>query len=205
MPIVCIDAFTDLYGRSMNESNQVRSFLNDYSQLAQKHRCLILFLHHCGKRTEDGEPSKHNLLGSQAFEAKMRLVMELRCDNADKDLRHLCIVKGNYLPKEYKNESYQLWFNENMTFENTGVRIPFENLAKTEDTGKGKYEQIKMYQSQGLSMEEIAQELGYKNKSSVSRLLQKHESSIVALPLHEATKSNEQSNKCKNNGEELPY
>ena len=188
--IVCIDAFTDLYGKSMNESNQVRSFLNEYSQLAQKHQCLMLFLHHCGKRTEDGEPSKHNLLGSQAFEAKMRLVMELRSDIVDTSLKHLCIVKGNYLPSEYKNESYQLRFTENMTFINTGERIPFENLAKEEDSKTRKYELIKMYQSQGLSMEEVSQKLGYKNKSSISRILQKYDKNSVANTLHIATESN---------------
>ena len=189
--VVCVDAFSDLYGRSMNEANQVRGFLNEYSQLAQKHKCLIIFLHHCGKRTEDGEPSKHNLLGSQAFEAKMRLVMELRSDVVEADLKHLCIVKGNYLPAEYKNESYKLRFSENMTFENTGERVSFESLARESDTERQKYNQIKVYQSQGLSMGQIAKKIGYSNKSSVSRLLRKFETGDVATPLHEATESNE--------------
>ena len=129
--LVCIDAFTDIYRKSMIESNQIRCFLQDYSQLGQKHQCLMLFLHHCGKRTEDYMPSKNNLLGSQAFEAKMRLVMELRNDKADNTVKHLCIVKGNYLPADHKNESYCLLFTNNMTFVNTGERIPFEKLIKT--------------------------------------------------------------------------
>ena len=76
--LIVVDCFSDLYTGNMNESNQVRLFLNQYSQLANKYQCLIIFLHHCGKRTEKFLPSKHNLLGSQAFEAKMRLVLELR-------------------------------------------------------------------------------------------------------------------------------
>ena len=196
--VVCIDAFTDLYGRSMNESNQVRTFLNEYSQLAQKHQCLILFLHHTGKRTEDGEPSKHNLLGSQAIESKMRLVMELRNDMSDTGLKHLCIVKGNYLPAEYKKESYQLRFTENMTFVNTGERIPFENLAKVEDAGRQKYELIKMYQEQGLSMEEIGEKLGI-NKSNVSRFLKKFgKNNDVAQPLQCATECNDEAQRGEN-------
>lgn len=129
--LVCIDAFSDIYRGNMNDNNQVRNFLNDYSQLGQKHECLILFLHHCGKRTEDFKPSKNNIIGSQGFEAKMRLVMELRNDLVDDTMKHLCIVKGNYLPADHKNESYCLLFTDNMTFVNTGERVPFENLTKT--------------------------------------------------------------------------
>ena len=196
--IVCIDAFTDLYGRSMNESNQVRAFLNDYSQLAQKHQCLMLFLHHCGKRSEELEPSKHNLLGSQAFEAKMRLVMELRSDIIDASLKHLCIVKGNYLPAEYKNESYQLRFTENMTFINTGERMPFDNLVKTGDCGIQKYEHVKRYLDDGHSYSQAAERFGFANKSSIARLVKRHEMNGVAISLHDATESNGEKQRQEN-------
>jgi len=178
--IVCIDAFSDLYERSMNEGNQVRGFLNDYSQLAQKHQCLIMFLHHLGKRKEELVPSKHNLLGSQAIEAKMRLVLELRSDISGTNSRHLCIVKGNYLPATAKNESYQLRFTENMTFVNTGDRIPFESLSKITSDGQQKYNEVKAYLSAGHSQEEAASYFGYANKSSISRLLKNYENYIVA-------------------------
>jgi len=140
--LVCIDAFGDIYRGGMNEGNQVRGFLNNYSQLGQKHQCLVLFLHHCGKRTENYLPSKNNIIGSQAFEAKMRLVMELRNDMANETLKHLCIVKGNYLPPDYKNESYRLQFTDNMTFINTGERTPFESLTKTASDRRDENEQI---------------------------------------------------------------
>jgi RecA-family ATPase len=204
--IVCIDAFSDLYEGSLNESNRVRAFLNQYSQLAQKHKCLMLFLHHCGKGRENELPSKNNLLGSQGIEAKMRLVMELRCDNMDKNLKHLCIVKGNYLPKEYKHESFQLLFSENMTFENTGERIPFESLVKEDDAMRKKYETIKTFQAQGvINTDEIAKQMGYSHRSSITRILNKYEKTLsVASPLQVATESNETMQQKKTDTE-LPY
>lgn len=51
--LIVIDCFSDLYTGNMNEGNQVRLFLNLYSRLANKYQCLIIFLHHCGKRTEN--------------------------------------------------------------------------------------------------------------------------------------------------------
>ena len=173
--LVCIDAITDLYNGSMNDANKVRGFLNEFSQLARKHKCLILFLHHCAKGTEQFVPSKSHLLGSQAFEAKMRLVIELISDHNNTRQKHLCIVKGNYLPDTSKRESYQLTFSENLTFENTGERIPFENLTKNNDDGRQKYEQVKEYQKQGLSFQQIAEKMSYSNKSSISRLISKFE------------------------------
>ena len=105
---VVIDTFADVFGGELNKTNIVRSFLNQFGQLAERYNTLFIWLHHSGKKTEFGEPSKHNLIGSQGFESKMRLVMELREDYQDSSLRHLCIVKGNYLPRQYKNESYVL-------------------------------------------------------------------------------------------------
>lgn len=176
--IVCIDAFGDLYSGGMNDSNQVRGFLNQYSLLAQRQQCLVLFLHHCGKRTEDSAPSKNNLLGSQGFEAKMRIVMELRNDKVEAGMRHLCVLKGNYLPQDAKNESYKLRFTENMVYENTGDRIPFENLKRSDDAEKEKYAKAKELKEKGLTYEKIAKEIGYANKGNVSKLFQKFEGKV---------------------------
>lgn len=135
--LIIIDAFGDIFGSGdLNQNNQVRASINSYDVIAKRHQCSICFLHHTGKRTEEQTPSKNNSIGSQGFEAKMRLVAELRVDAVDGDLRHLCIVKGNYLPKEAKNASYVLKMDENLTFTDTGERTPFEELAiKKEATG----------------------------------------------------------------------
>ncbi len=128
--LIIIDAFPDLFGGEMNQANKVRSFLNEYKNLAVQYDCLCLFLHHNGKRTEDSEPSKNNILGSQGFEAKMRLVLELRKDFGDPSLRHLCVVKGNYLPESDKGSSYVLKMDDNMVYSNTGMRVPFSHLKR---------------------------------------------------------------------------
>jgi len=141
--LVVVDCFSDLYTGSMNEGNQVRQFLMQYSQLANRHKCLVIFLHHCGKRTEMFMPSKHNLLGSQAFEAKMRLVLELRSDIADVTYKHLCCVKGNYLSADYKSESIKLHFSEHLTFKATGERVPFESLIPVDTSREAKYQRAR--------------------------------------------------------------
>ena len=173
--LVIIDCFSDLYTGNMNESNQVRMFLNQYSQLANKYQCLIIFLHHCGKRTENFMPSKHNLLGSQAFEAKMRLVLELRSDVTDKTVKHLCCVKGNYLSADYKTESIKLKFSENLTFHETGERVPYENLVPESGDVDDKYELVMQLKSEGRTLDEIAKIIGYKDKSGVSKFIARYE------------------------------
>lgn len=128
--LIIIDAFGDVFtGRDMNQNNLVRIFLNEYSQLSKRYKCSIVFLHHTGKRTEEFAPSKNNSIGSQGFEAKMRLMMELRMDKDKNDLRHLCIVKGNYLPSDMKTASYVLRMNEDLTFIDTGERVEFSSLV----------------------------------------------------------------------------
>ncbi len=76
--LIIIDAFTDIFSGDINSSTKVREFLNTFSTLSKKHNTLILFLHHTGKRTDKFTASKDNVLGSQAFEAKMRVLLELK-------------------------------------------------------------------------------------------------------------------------------
>ena len=174
--VVIIDAFADLYSGPMNENNRVRSFLNLFSQLAHKHNTLFIFLHHTGKRTEVLTPSKHNAIGSQGFEAKMRLHMELRPDPMRHDIRHLCVVKGNYLPSEYKHDSFELRFTPSLNFEATGERVPFSMLKERNvEREEAEAERLALVQSlrdEGKSYREIA-EMTDIPKSTVHRLLEK--------------------------------
>ena len=175
--LVIIDCFADAYGGDLKDTQKIRTFLHQYQQLATEHQCLIVFLHHTAKRTENYEPSKNNLLSGQGFEAKMRMVIELRADILNQNVRHLCIVKGNYLPKSYKQESFVLNFSEDtFSFINTGERIPFEFLVKQqEDSGKAKYEIAKAMHDKGYSYEQIMPHIGYNSKGSVSKLFEKAE------------------------------
>lgn len=170
--VVIIDAYSDIFQGEVNQVNRVRSFLEEYSNLAKKHRCLIIFLHHTAKNAENKEPSKNNLLGSQGFEAKMRMVMLLRTDLEEPSIKHLCIVKGNYLTTEYKTESFELYFNEHMTFENTGIRIPFEELVKTSNKDEDDEQDKKVIElrSKGLTITEIAEKTNL-SRSKVGRLV----------------------------------
>lgn len=174
--LVVIDCFADSYSGDLKDTQKIRTYLHPFQELAQKHQCLILFLHHTGKRTENLGPSKNNLLSGQGFEAKMRLVIELRADIINPCHRHLCIVKGNYLPASYKKESYVLRFDEqSFTFTNTGERMPFELLVKQTETdnSKAKYEQAIELKQQGYSHEKIATVLGYGSKGSITKLFDK--------------------------------
>ena len=173
--LVVIDAFGDLYTGDANKTNQIRQFLHDYSQLAQKHGCLILWLHHTGKRTDEEAPSKHHVIGGQGFEGKTRLLIELRRDHHDTTRRHFCIVKANYLPDEYKTESYVLDF-ENFAFTQTNERVPYEQLAKPKeerDTGQEKYDQIQQARKVGHKGDGLAKHLGW-SKGYISQIEKKH-------------------------------
>lgn len=160
---VIIDAITDLFTGDMNQSNKIRSFIYDFQRLADKYHCLFIFLHHTKKGSQNNAPSKDNVLGSQGFEAKMRLVIELRKDHNNPEIRYLCIVKGNYIPESQKQNATVLKFDEHMRFTNQNANVPFSELEK-KDTKNQKSEGLKMiaielHKNLGLSSREIAQRL----------------------------------------------
>ncbi len=157
--LVVIDTFSDLYEGDLNANNKVRTFLNKYSDLAKRHQCLIIFLHHTGKRTESLPPGKDNVIGSQGFEAKMRLLIEIRKDKQFPSIRHICVVKGNYLPGELKTKSIVTDFNNNMLFENLNCSVPFEELKKSPDKNGHAKARAFQLKSEGNSYSRITQQL----------------------------------------------
>ena len=48
--LVIIDTFLDLYPGEMNQANKIRSFLHNFALIAKKYQCLVMMLHHTGKR-----------------------------------------------------------------------------------------------------------------------------------------------------------
>ena len=173
--LLVMDDFLDIFDGVMNDGGQVRRFITKYDQLAAKYGFLVVFNHHAGKRTQQFAPSKDNLLGSQSFEAKMRLVIEVRPDLAIDNRLHLCIVKGNYLAPEYKLESYIIESNENRYFSNTGERGLFEDLREGVTEKKDLKKLCFDLSEEGKTIREIELELrseGYKiSKSTVSRYI----------------------------------
>ena len=115
----------------------------------------------------------------------MRMVMELRADPVYSEVRHLCILKGNYLGAEDKKNSIVLTFDNDLTFQATGERQPLESLVKGPHLGdngasekatgytREKYEKAAAMRGDKQSLTEIALALGYADKSAVSKLLKK--------------------------------
>ncbi len=174
--LVIIDCFSDLFRHDLKDTHKIREFLQPWQDLAEEHHCHILFLHHTGKRTEDLVPNKNNFLGGQGFEAKMRLGIELRKDHHRPQHRHLCMVKGNYLPEKDKTHSHVLYFcPDTLTFTHTGERVHFEQLSRGYELeeSKAKWEQAKDLKEAGKSYAEIAEMMGMSSKSSIARLFEK--------------------------------
>jgi hypothetical protein len=110
--LVIIDAWSDVFGENLNDTNLIRQTLNVYRDIANTYRCSIGFLHHVGKNKEEGSPDKNKILSGQGYEAKMRFVAEMKKDSGNEEIRHFCVVKGNYLGKEYKKASIPLFFDD---------------------------------------------------------------------------------------------
>lgn len=112
--LVVIDVWSDLYGDSPNDFSKVRKDLNRYSDISKKFKTCICILHHNTKHSEGKDPSKTNLNGSQAIEAKLRTLLELRALNDG--MKQLSIIKGNYISHEDKKKRLILSQSEDLNF-----------------------------------------------------------------------------------------
>jgi len=130
-PVDCIivDSFGDVMEGDLNRSTDVRRYLDQFSKIAVRNEILVIFLHHTSKKSDQNNPSKQFILGSQGFEAKMRMVAELRQDREDSEFRHFCVLKGNYIPSEFKGKSYVLGFGDDLRFTNMDTRVSFDCLS----------------------------------------------------------------------------
>ena len=166
--LIIVDSYADLFVGSMNNSNEVRAFLNKYNDIVNEYGTTVIFLHHTKKSATGSRPNKNNILGSQGFEAKMRSVLMLTKDKEDYDKRHLCVVKNNYMSESNKAESYVLEFNDHLAFENTGKRVLLDSLGEDEMLDKAK-----QFEKEGYSLREITQFLNAEgfsiSKSSLHR------------------------------------
>lgn len=171
--LIIVDAFADLFTAELYKTNEVRGFLNNYNQLAQRYGCLIIFLHHTRKSSEDLQPSKNNSLGSQGFEAKMRFMAEIKTNLTYPNKKHFCIVKGNYLSYDFKTKSFDIEFTENLTFKSLGTCTPFDRLNKIEESYESlesEYDNILSMKDQGLSIRDIALKLNISHSTVINRM-----------------------------------
>lgn len=174
--LVIIDAYSDIFEGNSNDLGNVRKFLNRFEKLAQENDCAIIFLHHTGKRTELGSPSKNNIIGSQGFEAKMRVVWDLRKQN-DSPYRYLQITKGNYLPEKLKSKSMELLFNDKQEFEFNGQYLekgnPFNRSKFSDEEKVAILKEAKRMIALSMSYDKILEELpklGFQNVPSKTTL-----------------------------------
>ncbi|MCA6068717.1 AAA family ATPase [Chryseobacterium sp. RG1] len=185
--LIIVDAFTDIFSGDINSSTKVREFLNQFSKIAKTYNCLILFLHHTGKKANKFSASKDNVLGSQAFEAKMRVVLELKPFPNDENLRTLTITKGNYISSKLKKYSKILSFDEStLLFSDTGKEVLSDSLSSLAYVNPKKNSILPIIQklhTEGKSIRQIETELksqGYRiSKSSVSNYLKEQKNANI--------------------------
>lgn len=137
--LVILDTWTDNFYGDLNSAVSVRANLGAYSQLADKHKCCILCIHHVNKKSEGKDASKQSLVGSQGIESFARVVLDLRRNKVNK--RELKIVKGNYIPDELKNKPIILDLNvQNMMLSLSDEQggYGFEQ-SRISETSKGKF------------------------------------------------------------------
>ena len=91
---VVIDVWSDTFTGNPNNWVDVRQNLVLIKEIAEKNNCLIVILHHTVKNSEKQLPDKSKLNGSQAIEAKLRCLLELRNGEADNE-RILYVLKAN--------------------------------------------------------------------------------------------------------------
>lgn len=111
--LVIVDTFAELAaGKDMNNAGDVRGILRPFHELSLKHEIAIIFTHHIGKSSEkDGGFSKLRIVGSQAFEASMRAVIEMKkCSNG---YHSIAIVKGNDIREDFKSSKTKLTLSLN--------------------------------------------------------------------------------------------
>ena len=166
--LIIVDAFADVFDKEINSNTQVRAFLNTYDQMAKANKCLIIFLHHLTKTGSLKSPSKNNIIGSQGFEAKMRVVLQLSPEKDKLEKVNLLVIKANFLKPKYKNLVFSLEKSGNLVFKKVGVykrkkEIDHKSKSHTKSIPRSKdpniLRQIKKFKAAGLTDRAIALKL----------------------------------------------
>lgn len=134
--LVVVDSFGDIFkGGDTNNNMAMRNTVKIFDKIAKSHNCLILFVHHINKGAYRQAPGQEHIQGGAGLMQKVRLGIQL--SEGENNTRYFTVVKGNYCPKEYKQNSIILEFSEEtFLFTNTGRMIPTAELGTQPDTGK---------------------------------------------------------------------
>ena len=120
---VIVDTLGDTLVGNPNNLIDVRNNLRKYSEIARKYNLCIVFVHHNVKNSEKSDADKNKMNGSQALEARLRCVLDLRLGRQNNE-RELTVVKCNHLPQDQKNVPHVLELHpEHLLFTYKGQAI----------------------------------------------------------------------------------
>ncbi len=135
--LVVIDSFGDIFqGNDSNNNMAMRNTVKTFDKIGKEHNCLVLFVHHINKAAYRVAPGQEHIQGGAGLVQKVRLAIVL--SEGEGNIRYFTVVKGNYCPKMYKENSLELNFSEeSFLFSNTGKLIPTNELGtQTESNNK---------------------------------------------------------------------
>ncbi|MFT5252079.1 MAG: hypothetical protein ACI87N_001084 [Flavobacteriales bacterium] len=134
--LVVVDSFGDVFkGGDSNNNMAMRNTVKLFDKIAKDHNCLILFVHHINKAAYKQAPGQEHIQGGSGLLQKVRLAIQL--SEGDNNKRYFTVVKGNYCPKEFKQNSLTLSFSEEtFLFTNTGVMIATSEIGTQPDNFK---------------------------------------------------------------------
>lgn len=133
--IVIIDPLTEiLQGADMSNPSSVRERMQILKKVSTKYDLTLIFINHITKSSEEsGKLNKGNSIGSQAIEAKSRVMFEMkkRLKGSILPVIELGIVKGNDIEERYKSSECSLslkldtdtfWFEKVETSETSTLK-----------------------------------------------------------------------------------
>lgn len=132
--LVVVDSFGDIFkGSDANNNMTMRNTVKTFDKIGKEHNCLILFVHHINKAAYRVAPGQEHIQGGSGLVQKVRLAIQL--SEGEGGIRYFTVVKGNYCPKEYKQNSLILDFSEEtLLFTNTGKLIPTTEIGAHADS-----------------------------------------------------------------------
>jgi hypothetical protein len=174
--LVVVDSFGDIFkGGDSNNNMAMRNTVKAFDKIAKQQGCLILFVHHINKGAYRLTPGQEHIQGGAGLVQKVRLAIQL--SEGEGSIRYFSVVKGNYCPKEYKDNTLELNFSEEtFLFSFSGKMLPTSEIgAKPEgmekETKMSELERIadEIFGSKILSYGQFAKDYcAFSNKSTAT-------------------------------------
>lgn len=132
--LVILDVWSDTFIGNPNSWVDIRQNLNKIKHIADTQNTLILILHHSVKNSEKSNPDKAKLNGSQALEAKLRSLLELR-NGKQFNERVMYVLKNNSMPRDIKEQGLILNLDDKTRlFSYSGEKV---SISQNTDNSNG--------------------------------------------------------------------